>query len=326
MTRFRMLNWWISQKLDNLHIILALIGVLICLTGIISGETEFCRYGSAGLTVLGVVYFLHEHLYRFRQYLKDYGSQDRLPLQRMKQMNGVLLLLYLAAFFILAEAGLKLPWKTLGNFMKTVFISVVRWLFSLLPAGEGESFGEAPQTDGGFFLPELMPGKTSPFMEFLDHALYGLLILLAAAGMVWGVVQAGKKLAAYLGSLSFDEDEVTFLKPDSIRERAKKEEKHHIFKWRVPFFNRHSQGRIRYLYWSCIQKGIKKQNAQHLWQGMPYMTPEQLEKAAGIREQAIHTLYEKARYSQKGCDALDENLMKACCRQTGEKSAAQDSD
>ena len=55
MTRFRMLNWWISQKLDNLHIILALIGVLICLTGIISGETEFCRYGSAGLTVLGVV-------------------------------------------------------------------------------------------------------------------------------------------------------------------------------------------------------------------------------------------------------------------------------
>lgn len=327
MTRFRIINWWISRKLENLHIMLAFAGVIICLAGMVSGEMKLCRYGASGLTILAVIYFLHEHLYRFRQYLKDYENQDRLPLQRMKQINGILMVLYISGFLLLVKAGRNLPWKALGDFAKTFFVAVMGWIVSLIPAGEEAVLGEGKEASGYFSIPELLPAKTLPFMEFLDQVLYVLLIFLAAGGVIWGLMQAGKKLAAYLISLSFDEDEAVFLKPESFREWSKKERRNHSWSKYVPFFGLNSQGRIRRLYWNCIQKEIKKQKEGNAWERMPYMTPEQLEDAAGICEnEMFHKLYEKARYSQKGCDAWDECQMRAFCREIGKKLSSSDSD
>lgn len=44
------------------------------------------------------------------------------------------------------------------------------------------------------------------------------------------------------------------------------------------------------------------------------MTPEQIERAAGLSGEEIHRLYEKARYSREGCSAREAEAMQEHCR------------
>ena len=98
MTRFRLINWWISHKFENLRFFFTGGGILVCLAGIF-GEMPFLAKGGAEfLLVVFLVILIHENLRRFWLYLENHQESCRLPTEQMKRVNAFLLGCFLAVF------------------------------------------------------------------------------------------------------------------------------------------------------------------------------------------------------------------------------------
>ncbi len=321
MTRFPIINWWISRKLDHLHLFLAVCGSMACLVGTFGGFPGVTRWSACFLTVLAAVHLVHYHLHRFWRYLQDYQECDRIPVERMKGVCACLMGGFLLAFLIFLSVGRQIPWKEAGAFLGSLVLAGIRRLVRLIPRSEGEPMGEIPQGGGFAGMPELPAGTASPIALFLERmfsaAVWAALVLLLLRFFVRGL----QKLMESIGKVHLAEDEMVFLKPESIREKV--ERKRSAWGRHVPGFERTSEGRIRRMYRKCIQDRIGRRNKP-----VSSMTPEQLELAAGIRKTeaaseesaGFHELYEKARYSREGCSRQEEQQMREYCRRLEQES------
>lgn len=337
MTRFPIVNWWISRKMDQLHLILAICGILACLLEVFGDFPVLSVWGTRSLTVLAVIHLVHYHLHCFWRYLQDYQECDRLPVQQMKQSNALLMGVFLLAFCICLVMGRHLPWKAVGSFLGNLILTGIRWLVRLFPHSENQLVPEISQGSGSPGMPELPAPATSPIALILERVLS---VILAAAALLFFLrlfLRGLQKLAEYMGRVHLAEDEMVFLKPESIREKMKDKEKKFFWNRYFPRFDHTREGRIRRMYWQCIQErmdqrpngqvlqGRKKQTDQtqrNISRSMSSMTPYQLEQAAGIwksegasARSRFHHLYEKARYSREGCSKEEERQMDECCRE-----------
>lgn len=265
MTRFPIINWWISRKMENPHLILAIIGSLACLFGEFGGYPAVTVFGTRFLTVLAVIHLVHVHLHCFWQYLQDYQSCDRLPLHQMKRINAFLMMIFLLAFGALLVIGWHLPWKAAGSFLGGLILAVIRWLVRLLPYSEEELVQETSQSGGLSGMPDLPAGTASPVAQFLEQA--AAVIALAVTVMIilrlfWrGLL----RLAEYIGNVHLAEDEMVFLKPESVRRNQRESGKKFFRNWHLPGFERTREGRIRRMYWKCIQEWINPGQINLVW-------------------------------------------------------------
>lgn len=332
MTRFPMVNWWISRKMDQLHLILAICGSLVCLLGVFGNFLALSVWGTRSLTVLAVIHLVHYHLHCFWRYLQDYQECDRLPVQQMKQSNAFLMGVFLLAFCVCLVIGWHLPWKAASSFLGSLILNGIRWLVRLFPHSENELVPEVSQGASSFGMPDLPASATSPIALILERVLS--VILLAAAVLLFLrlFLRGLQKLVESMGRVHFAEDEMVFLKPESIREKMKDKEKKFFWNRYFPRFDHTREGRIRRMYWQCIQERMDQRSKGQMPAGrqkkadqtqrsisppMSSMTPYQLEQAAGLwnaeepmAHSRFHHLYEKARYSQKGCSKEEEQQMK----------------
>ncbi|MDO5349543.1 MAG: hypothetical protein Q4E86_06335 [Lachnospiraceae bacterium] len=332
MTRFPIVNWWISRKMDHLHLILAICGSLACLLGVFGNFPVLSVWGTRSLTVLAVVHLVHYHLHCFWRYLQDYQECDRLPVQQMKQSNALLMGVFLLAFCVCLVIGWHLPWKAAGSFLGNLILTGIRWLVRLLPHSENQLVPEISQGAGSYGMPDLPASAASPIALILERVISVILLAAAILLSLRLFLRGLQKLVEYMGSVHFAEDEMVFLKPESIRERQKGKEKKFFWSRYFPRFDHTREGRIRRMYWQCIQERMNQRPNGQVFQGrqkqtdqtqrsisppMSSMTPYQLEQAAGIWKSEgaaapsrFHHLYEKARYSQEGCSKEEEQQMK----------------
>lgn len=215
MTRFRIINWWIARKLEGFHILLAAGGILVCLGGIFAEQPAVSRGGGIFLLCLAVVVLIHENLHRFWDYLENHQDLDRLPAGQMKQVNLFLLLCFLTVFLGFVFLAGFFPWKETGELLYAGIRTFFRFLASLFPKGEEEyemGEGEAGQLLSGMEFLE-GGGENDPFWEMVSYVFAAVTAVGFGLFLLYLLV---RKIAEYLGSLTFDGDEKVFLKPEEI--------------------------------------------------------------------------------------------------------------
>ncbi|MDO5417311.1 MAG: hypothetical protein Q4F29_08935 [Lachnospiraceae bacterium] len=315
MTRFRWLNWWISKKMENVHLFLAILGICVCLAGELAAFPSWTAAGRSFLLLVVLVHLIHKNLHYFGYYLKQYEDTDRLPAEQMKQVNGFLLGIFSLIFLAVSLGGLLLPWGHLGRLLKQLVTAFLRWLLKWLPGAEPELVPETETGQADFSMPELPAGETSALALFLDRFLTALCWCLIGAAVVWFLIKQIRRLVEYLGNLHLDEDEKVFLRPEAVEDQLERRKAggsarrgwHFLGKRRL---ERTNEGRIRRMYQRRIEEGIRSR--EEAAGRLSYMTPEELEEAAALAdsERIAHGLYEAARYSREGSSAEDVEKMR----------------
>ena len=238
MTRFRIINWWIARKLEGFHILLAAGGILVCLGGIFAEQPAVSRGGGIFLLCLAVVVLIHENLHRFWDYLENHQDLDRLPAGQMKQVNLFLLLCFLTVFLGFVFLAGFFPWKETGELLYAGIRTFFRFLASLFPKGEEEyemGEGEAGQLLSGMEFLE-GGGENAPFWEMVSYVFAAVTAVGFGLFLLYLLV---RKIAEYLGSLTFDGDEKVFLKPEEIVKKESRSRRRNPFFSRFPFLSVH---------------------------------------------------------------------------------------
>ena len=313
MTRFRLINWWISHKFENLRFFFTGGGILVCLAGIF-GEMPFLAKGGAEfLLVVFLVILIHENLRRFWLYLENHQESCRLPTEQMKRVNAFLLGCFLAVFLGLTVFFGVFPWEEAGRILWHGIRAFLRWLGSMIPESQPEEIVETSSAGEGF-SPEIYLGEGGEPHPFWEAASVVAASALAAGFGFWLLRLCYYKLAEYLGNLRFDGDVKEFIHPEEERESAERGRKRKG-KRRGFFPSQSSEEKIRRLYRSCILEGLRMQKKGKDWEKrtLPVLTPEQMEGEAGVLNQEFHRLYEKARYSPQGTDTGEAVRMKEEC-------------
>lgn len=318
MTRSRIINWWIGRKLDDLHIFFALFGAAVSIVGVLGGYPRLEQIGNGSLLILAAVHLLHLYLHRFQAYLGSHKAYARLPVRQMRQVSGAMMALFLAAFFLLAAAGSFLPWRTLGELLRSGLALFFKWAALFFTSSQEP----VPEEGGGGideFLAELPAGETSPVALFLEKVFYVAALSLLALLFFWLLLRGVKRLVRFLGSLHLDEDEKIFLEPESKEERGAGAGKPSFFVRVKPLFDRTHEGRIRRLYWGWVQQGIRRKKDPSLPGRLSRMDPAQIEaelgpSAEGKDHGRIRALYEKARYGSGGCSLEEVEQMRRASR------------
>lgn len=317
MTRIRLINWWISRKWDALHLFFGLCGLAICLTGEMAGFPELARQGEWGIGILLLVHMVHAVLHHLDAYLKQIEEVDLVPAFQMKQVTGFYLILFLLAFVLTAWLGRYLPWKTFGGLAWRVIVTVIRGIVGFFSGKPVEIVQDAfmkPETAAPLVLPS---GETSLFARIFDHILTGVFWLASAVVLTMLLGRIILAVSRWLGTLHLDGDEKKFLVPgqDQISrlEMVNSERQHDVWQNRLcHVMDRSVNGRVRARYRYVLRNRLLQKSVTQI---RGNMTPEETEFHAGfaredVRRLRMHELYEKARYSEHGCEREELEEMK----------------
>lgn len=313
--RRRLFNAWISNSQTNLHLLLAAPFLLSFLAGKLLEASDVSEHttqllqsiGAAGLFILLLLAFLHQNLHGSWRFLEMFHDADHLPRKQLGEVSFfcMLLLLTIGAFLMLGGAWLvPFCWSALTRLFAGKPVNVSMDISDLA--------GQAPAPE----RPDLasLAGEVRPapaWVQLLDRLLFLLGTLLAAALFLGLLFTAARKLYRMLTRRRrWDDDEKIRLTPTLLR-NAHTGQKPSLSLVRV-FGASSPDEKIRSHYRRKIRSGLRRlRRTPNAWE-----TPDELEISAGIRDSLLHRLYEKARYSRRGCTSDD---LKALQSRTSEK-------
>ncbi len=230
---------------------------------------------------------------RIEDYIELNQGISNLPAKRIGRTGGAAL----AVFFLLASA-LLLPaaWNSFGD----VRIDLEKW--NQRPQVAYEMKGLAPQTDMGTDFSELLGlENTEPLFQippFVSYLFYALCLGGVAALALYGIYRIFR---SFRSSFTDSRDVVQFL---SGRDEDEKEPASEKRRGKRPAFLDHSPNAlVRRRYRRTILKAARERPKG-------WNTPREIEQEAGVSQQELHELYEKARYSPEGCSQADVRALK----------------
>ncbi len=228
-------------------------------------------------------------LQNIEEYLRLNSGMTGVPVRRIVRTSGMALL----GMLVLAAALLMPALATQGGYFK---IDPKTQQASVEPP---EMEMDAP--DMGMGLPaELLEAAGSepwiqipPFVEYLFYALLGGALL---ALLLYAAYQA---LRNFHGSFVDHRDVVQYLKgPEDEDQLAPREKRPRPAVW-----DRSPTAQVRRKYRRAVLRTAKEKPPR-------WAAPEEIERLAGLENQQLHELYEKARYSPDGCTAQENRTLK----------------
>lgn len=301
MTIRKLLNWWYGKKRSGFYVFLGLCSAGIYFAGTISSTPASLalalkRIGFLSFPAIALAFFIHMNLNAAHWFLEHFKDTDHLPRKQISLVNSfsMTLFLTLASVVLPASSYLLDPlWQAIG-----------RWLLSrssldqaVYPALYMET-EPAGAPDLSALLGDAKP--TPQWIIMLDRIfriagtiVIGFFILLAIWRLlvhIWAWITKPRY---------FDSDEKIYLTPTwslspaglTSKKRQKKR------KGSQPSYDR----KIRQKYRREILSRYRKTGRSPALSA----SPAELEQAAGLKHPTLHTLYEKARYSQNGCSKAD---------------------
>ena len=153
----------------------------------------------------------------------------------------------------------------------------------------------------GFEIPEELLGEErEPWFQippFVSYLFYALAVGGIAALILYGIYQIFKN---FRSSYTDNRDVVQFLGNQEEEERLEGERRHR----KISALDFSPNAAIRRRYRKTILRGSKEKPED-------WAAPAELEAGAGIADETLHQLYEKARYSLEGCTPEESRALKS---------------
>lgn len=300
MTKFKWINRWISAELSGLHMLAAIACILLYSAGYLLPDQGFMKAGYSGFFILVIMYLLHLQLHSCDRFLSMHPAADQIPKAQMKQVNGI----YMTVFLTISGAVMVL-FKNLNlsrilEGLKALLASFFRLLARLFPEGRIVPIeSEAPAA----LMPSVL-GEGPPANSLLTKVLDLIFAVIAVAALIFLAVFLLCQLFLLLQRIfkpREDGDEKEFLNPAIVSSPFGRKTKKSKPLWR----DFSIEGRIRKAYKNRILSGTLKKELL-----LQTDTPSELEKKSGLDSDPelcgrFHRIYEKARYSEKGCKRED---------------------
>ena len=298
----KLVRRWITASVDGFHIFLTVVLTGVWLAGWQLEADGVKAVAYYGIGIVAVLHILHWGLQSCRNFLELHEETDRLPVRQIKGVCGVFLgsMLFFLVFLIalIPHIDLTLLYRGLKS-----AVSWLAWLIGSLFSGD-QSLEPMPEEAAPvqFSSPSWAAeaGEPSAFVKFLEAALQWAVWIVLTAFVFWLLHRIFARIRQYLSRVNWDTDEKVFLEPEIFSERTGKARRKKV---RGLIWDRSYSGRIRRLYYKTLKEaaGRKREKLS------PVLTPEELEKAAGVEfpKGGLHDLYEKARYSRDGAQKED---------------------
>lgn len=305
MTIRKLLNYWFGKKRSGLYACLGLAAAASYLAGNMlpaskAGALPPVLKRIGFLSFLGVIlaFFIHLNLHAVHRFLEQFKDTDRLPQKQIGLVNSFCITVFLTLALALLPGTafcLEPLWHAIGA-----------WLSGRTDLNKALSPALPMETqpintpDPSALLGEARP--TLPWIALLDKLLrtagaliLGFLMILAVRRLllaIWAWITRPRH---------FDGDEKIYLTPTLSLFASLKPGKDKKGKGsRLSYDKRIRQKyRRKILSLSAKKKRSPAQSA----------SPSELELAVGLNNPILHQLYEKARYSENGCDKTDWQLL-----------------
>jgi len=151
-------------------------------------------------------------------------------------------------------------------------------------------------TGGDMPLDEMIPAaEPNPVLVLIMKILEYILLIALAGGLIFGVIYGCIRISRGFKTSFVDRRDLVENLPEdertTVRERAQKRD-------RPGFLDRSPTAAVRRKYRKTLLHAAKEPPAR-------WMSPAEAEVHAKLQNDALHIVYEKARYSEKGCTKDD---------------------
>ncbi len=300
MTIQKLFNYWIGKRRSGFYIFLEFMFAGMYFIGVMIDSNSFAlsvmikQTGFLGFLFGAILFLIHLNLYANRRFLKHFEDVDHLPKKQIWHVNSFCMSIFLGLCLILLPLvafGLEPLWKLLGQW----FAEHARLEDAIYPALYMEMEPvDAPDMEALFG--EVKP--TPAWIKLLDRIfrIFGSILIVMI--ILFMIQKFFSKLWTWIiKPRQFDDDEKIYLTPAlSIFSKEKAEPKQSIFHT----FRSYDE-KIRRQYRREILSHTKKRKLS-----LPCSaSPSELEQLAGLEQNTLHELYEKARYSKEPCTRED---------------------
>jgi len=262
-----------------------------------------------------LLYFINMYLINFKNYFAKHINLSYVPIKRMKSIHRILILLFIGLCLIIMLSFTALPLKEFLLAVGSLFLSLLRFLISLIPDKEGKTQTEKMETKTSTdFFPMMDQGKSSAIIEIIQNIILGAITLALTAGLILLLIYAIYRIYKlfYANKTVRFADHTEFVSPFDKREKLKKETGKKSGNRSFPFFSRSNNEKIRKLFFHAVKTKNKGNNIRET------LTPIQLSEYAltgqigmdwdaSMKEKitALTAYYELARYSNYKCTKED---------------------
>ncbi len=301
-------RFWINHSMRNLHVALGVAAVTLQVIGRLSGNPKLLVIGDMVTLIAIFHYFIHGYLYRQQRFVTDNQRVYSLSKKKIARMGAA----YLAAFLAALTVGMAVVREIYSGTLLAKLQAMATFLLGSLLGAVFESDGlgrdELLLQDNTdlFGVMDQFSRKTDSPWESLINSIQTVLII---AGVALLLVLCVAVAAAYVRRL-FGKARLQADRRQGF-ETADREEKIRGKKaGRERILDFSPTSKIRRIYRRCINSKRRRGQTVQEW-----MTPAEIENMVLPPEEekyrTLHTSYEKARYSEKGCTEEDVQRIKA---------------
>lgn len=302
MTKHKWINSWIARPMSTAHTLLALVLAAVYAVGLYLPDKTLETAGYCGIFLLVLEYIVHKNLNGAYHFLDNATEASTLPVQQIKSVNLAMLSFHTGvtamAMFLAPRLGLDriLLW------LRDAAIWLIRFLVSLFSTDKtpADPFPQtqpaAPDTPMLPFAPSKVPGWLSILLGVLEFICKAFVVLLLIAALCYGIWRLYKR---FMGRQRYEGELREFISPIAGKQRLKAFQR---ASGHGPLWKDFSPNAgIRKLYIKTLSRAKPKHAVFSSSD-----TPAQLEQRAFEKQlDPLHHYYEKARYSQNGCNRAD---------------------
>ncbi len=296
---------WLMRR--NITPVIVVLLVLCIITNIAANHYELPFVATITIIVafiLSIIYLIIFNQQTLFDYMHNNQNVSHLPEKQIRRLNKVYMAIFLVVVTVVMFIFMELPYESILSPLWEGIKSVFRFLFSLIRSEENTEVDERfnapkPKMDRSFW--EIDDASTNPIYVYIGMV---ICIILVAATLCYIIYSVYKKISLREKK---DVNEVRefispFIKKDQL-------EKTVVRKERSLITDLSYNGRIRRMYKKLI---LKKLPTKH--KPLSPLTPAEIENHVGLgdveTDKLLHDYYEKARYSESGCNKQDYEMLK----------------
>lgn len=307
--RCRVLNklyqLYCRSSLFGFHVGLLVLAGLLCFARQYTGNPAMTDYAYAVFVVDIFSVLIHTNQQGIYEYMRMNKDVSHVPRRQIYLINTLLLTGFLTLTGGCMFLFVHLPYRSVLGALKTIFVTVLRWIFRHLLRQEPVAQEEVASTDFSDLLQGLPRSQGVPwYAKLLEYLFLIIAAVSIAAIVILLLVAIYRKLTS--GHTHMELDQREFVSPKMERRKVVRTRS----KDRLRFFDRSTEGRIRKLYYRTIRRSLRSGKLPQ-----KSMTPSQIERLANLSEapgtDQLHAVYEKARYDTIHCSKEDLENAKA---------------
>ncbi len=300
-------RFWVNHSMRDFHVTLGVAAVVIQIIGRLAKHSELFAVSDIVALFAILHFFIHGYFYRQYKFLTDNQRVYSLPKKKIAKTGAE----FLGVFLLAASVGMavvkELYSGTLLEKLKAMILYILRGIFGALLGTDGLGTDDLLHKDNSNLLGVMnqVAVKSESPWEKVINGIQTILIIVGVASLIILIIALiVNYIRRLIGNVKTENARAKGYevrdREERIRTAGGKREK---------FLDFSPDAKIRKTYRRTVNRKRRRKEVVPEW-----LTPAEIEAMVVLPEDEphleLHRMYEKARYSEKGCTEEDVKRVK----------------